>query len=128
MFLNGRKVKLPFGSYYVSNADMDSKNIIWEGGLTRVIDLECLDYENPASDVMQLALQWSGIVTCEMDIIDIAYTWLEWLKYNIQKVLGSCINESKRKLGVCEVKNTIERIVYIKTLEPQIKNIFNNFN
>lgn len=63
-----------------------------------------------------------------MDIIDIAYTWLEWLKYNIQKVLGSCINESKRKLGVCEVKNTIERIVYIKTLEPQIKNIFNNFN
>lgn len=93
-----------------------------------VIYMECLDYENPASDVMQLALQWSGIVTCEMDIIGSAYTWLEWLKYNIQRALGSCIDESERKLGVCEVKNTIERIAYIKPLEPQIKNIFNNSN
>ena len=128
IFLNGRKVKLQFGSFYVSNAYMDSNNIIWEDGLPLVIDMECLDYENPASDLMQLALQWAGIVTCEMDIIGSAYTWLEWLKYNIQRALGSCINESERKLGVCEVKNTIERIAYIKTLEPQIKNIFNNSN
>lgn len=52
----------------LSNEDMDPKNIMWDNGIPWMIDLECLDYGNPISHAMQLALQWSGIVTCEMDI------------------------------------------------------------
>lgn len=78
---------------------------MWENGHPWVIDLECLDYGNPASHALQLALQWSGIVTCDLDVdkmtaffngyleaydncfrgysdvVGVAYTWIEWLDY-----------------------------------------------
>ena len=52
----------------ISNEDMDPKNIMWNDGKPYLIDLECLDYGNPVSHVLQLALQWSGITTCNMDV------------------------------------------------------------
>ena len=52
----------------ISNEDMDPKNVMWENTNPRVIDLECLDYGNPVSHVLQLALQWSGITTCNIEI------------------------------------------------------------
>lgn len=97
-----------------------------------MIDLECLDYGNPMSHVMQLALQWSGIVTHEMDmdkmiaffdgyleaydncfrgysdVAGVAYTWVEWLEYNIQRALGKCVDEAERDLGISEVQNTMD--------------------
>ncbi len=146
--LNRARASLP-DLLCVSNEDMDPKNIMWENGNPWVIDLECLDYGNPISHALQLALQWSGIVTCEMDIdkmtaffngyleaydncfrgyrdvVGVAYTWIEWLEYNIQRALGSCIDEAERKLGISEIRNTIDRIKYIHTMEPQIKEALN---
>lgn len=129
----------------ISDEDMDPKNIMWEHGEPKVIDLECLDYGNPVSHVMQLALQWAGIVNCELDtdkmvaffdgyleaydncfrnyadVTGVAYTWVEWLEYNIQRALGSSMDEAERKLGAGEVRNTIGRIAYIHQAEPQIR-------
>ena len=142
--LNKARASLPH-VLCLSNEDMDPKNVMWDNGTPWVIDLECLDYGNPASHVMQLALQWAGIVTCEMDIdrmiaffdgylevydncfrgyadiVGVAYTWLDWLEYNVQRALGNCMDEAERELGISEVKNTIHRIAYIRKMEPQIR-------
>jgi len=142
--LNRARTLLP-AMLCISNEDMDPKNIMWDNGTPWVIDLECLDYGNPVSHAMQLALQWSGIVTCEMDIdkmlaffegyleaydncfrsyadvVGVAYTWIEWLEYNIKRALGNCIDEAERALGISEVRNTINRIEYIHRMEPKIK-------
>lgn len=129
----------------ISNEDMDPKNIMWENGNPWVIDLECLDYGNPVSHVLQLALQWSGITTCSIDIekmlaffdgyleaydncfrayssvFGVAYTWVEWLEYNIRRALGMCADEAEREMGISEVKNTIARIQYVRSCEKEIK-------
>ena len=52
----------------MSDEDMYPKNIMWNNGEPWVIDLECLDYGNPISHTLQLALQWSGIVTCDIKV------------------------------------------------------------
>ncbi len=129
----------------ISDEDMDPKNIMWDKGNPWVIDLECLDYGNPISHALQLALQWAGIATCNMDIekmiaffdgylaaydncfraysgvFGLAYTWVEWLEYNIQRALGACVDEAERMLGISEVRNTVDRIKYIKNIEREIK-------
>lgn len=46
----------------LSNEDMDPKNVMWENGSSWVIDLECLEYGNPMSHAVVLALQWAGTV------------------------------------------------------------------
>ena len=129
----------------MSNEDMDPKNIMWDNGRPWVIDLECLDYGNPISHALQLSLQWSGITTCNMDVekmvaffhgyldaydncfrgysgvFGLAYTWVEWLEYNIRRALGECVDETEKTMGISEVRNTIDRIKYIRTIEKNIK-------
>lgn len=146
--LNKARTSLP-DILCLSNEDMDPKNIMWDNGNPWVIDLECLDYGNPISHAMQLALQWAGIVTCEMDmdkmtaffdgyleaydncfrgycdVAGVAYTWVEWLEYNIQRALSNCMDEAERELGISEVRNTMDRIKYIHKMEPQIKEALN---
>lgn len=134
----------------ISNEDMDPKNIMWNDGKPYVIDLECLDYGNPISHVLQLSLQWSGITTCDLevgkiaaffrgymkaydngfraysDVFGLAYTWVEWLEYNIQRALGACVDEEERMMGLSEVRNTVDRINYIRSMEEEIKGVFDN--
>ena len=129
----------------ISDEDMDPKNVMWENGKPLVIDLECLDYGNTASHVLQLALQWSGITTCNLKlnlvrsffegyhqaydngfhdyqkILGLAYTWIEWLEYNIQRALGACTDEAERQMGVEQVVQTINRIKYLREKEDDIK-------
>ena len=129
----------------ISDEDMDPKNVMWENGKPLVIDLECLDYGNPASHVLQLALQWSGITTCNLKlnnlksffagyhkaydngfhdyakIFGLAYTWIEWLEYNIQRTLGTCTDEAERQMGIEQVLQTINRIKYLREMEDVIK-------
>ena len=129
----------------ISDEDMDPKNVMWENGKPLIIDLECLDYGNPASHVLQLALQWSGITTCNLKlnlvrsffegyhkaydngfheyqkIFGLAYTWIEWLEYNIQRSLGACADEAEKQMGVEQVQQTINRIKYLREKEDLIK-------
>lgn len=142
--LNRARASLP-DVRCVSNEDMDPKNIMWDNENPRVIDLECLDYGNPVSHALQLALQWSGITTCNIDteklaaffdgyleaydncfrsygsVLGLAYTWVEWLEYNIQRALGTCADQAEQSMGISEVRNTVERIRYIRNTEEEIK-------
>ena len=129
----------------ISDGDMDPKNVMWDNGKPVVIDLECLDYGNPVSDVLQLSLQWSGITTCSLNpdllkaffegylnaydngfrdyesILGLAYTWIEWLEYNITRALGCCQDESERETGAAETRNTIKRLQYLRAHQDLIK-------
>ena len=144
--LNRARKNLP-DMIRISDEDMDPKNVMWENDNPYVIDLECLDYGNPISHVLQLALQWSGITTCNIklsyiksffdgyfeaydngfrsysEIFGLAYTWIEWLEFNIVRALGKVSDESERNMGISEVRNTLDRIRYIYNNEKEIKKV-----
>ena len=129
----------------IIDEDMDPKNVMWEKGQPFVIDLECLDFGNPVSSAIQLSLQWAGITLCDFDlekqkaffqgyfqaydngfrdyksVFGLTYTWIEWLEYNIKRALGDCQDKAEQELGLTEVKNTINRIKYIRKMEDKIK-------
>ena len=54
-------------------------------------------------------------------MLGLAYTWIEWLEYNITRALGECRDESERETGISEVRNTISRIRYIREAEDRIR-------
>ena len=130
----------------ISNDDMDPKNIMWNQGEPFVIDLECLDYSNPISSCLDLSLQWAGIVNEKFNsdnmeafykgylsaydngfrsydkLYGIAYTWLEWLEYNLKRALGiEGTTDEDINLGASETINTISRIKYLHSLEKDIQ-------
>lgn len=145
--MNQARILLPDLSC-ISDEDMDPKNVMWTNGNPYVIDLECLDRGNPISHSLQLSLQWSGITTCSLDlektkaflggyretfdcgecsyrkVFGLAYTWVEWLQYNIERALQiHCMDEAEKRMGISEVKNTIRRIRYLREKEEEIKAI-----
>lgn len=147
--LNRARAALP-DVLCVSNEDMDPKNVMWDNGTPWAIDLECLSYGNPISHVLQLALQWAGSTNCAIklermvaffegylekydncfrgygNVFGLSYTWVEWLEYNIQRALGACVDEVERQMGISEVKNTIARIAYLRSMEEEIKEALGN--
>lgn len=142
--MNSARKYLP-GIECIIDEDMDPKNVMWLNDEPVVIDLECLDYGNPVSSAIQLSLQWAGITTCSLDlqkmkaffegylesydngfnkyaeVFGLAYTWVEWLEYNINRALGYCVDENERQLGISEVNNTVARIKYIYEVEDEVK-------
>lgn len=135
----------------ISNDDMDPKNIMWYEGDAYVIDLECLGYSNPISSCLDLALQWAGTVNgkfCKDNLeaffqgylksydngfrsydklIGIAYTWIEWLEYNIKRALGLVSQDADEMgLGEAETENTINRIKYLATIEDEVCKVLKN--
>lgn len=129
----------------ICNGDMDSKNVMWEDGNPYIIDLECLDYGNPYWDMFQLALSWSGNVTCNIDYelleafiksyyqtyknnkVDCTtfygggFGWLWWLEYNVKRALMiECTDEEERKMGISEVYGTIHRITYYHSIKEEM--------
>ena len=149
--LNEARKKLP-AMEAISNDDMDPKNIMWYKGEPFVIDLECLGYSNPIASCLDLSLQWAGTVNEKYssenlisfyngylsaydngfrsydELYGIAYTWVEWLEYNLKRALGmEGTNDEDIKCGVAEVVNTIGRISYLHSLEKEMYAVLNNF-
>ena len=131
----------------ISDEDMDPKNVMWENGQASVIDLECLEYGNPVSHALQLSLQWAGITSCDIkldhigaffdaylkeynngfrrypEVFGIAYTWLEWLAYNLSRALDDDLDDNEKRMGINEVKNTLKRIQCLYNNESEIKRV-----
>lgn len=53
----------------------------------------------------------------------LAYTWLEWLEYNLRRALGECADENEKMIGVAEAKNTLDRICCLHENESDIKRV-----
>ena len=134
----------------ICHNDMDSKNVLWIGDEFKLIDLECLGYSNPYLELFELALCWSGYEECNIDFnlfytfiksyfdntnLDTNVDWealyysnngrLGWLEYNIKRALMlECDNEEEQQLGISEVKETVEHIMYYDKVKDEIlKNI-----
>ena len=142
--LREARAALP-GIECIVNEDMDPKNVMWDGEQPAVIDLECLKYGNPVSSAMQLSLQWAGGTICDLDfgkleaffngyleaydngfraydqVFGLAYTWIEWLEYNIKRALNQNLDETERELGRSEVRHTLARIRYLRDMEDRIQ-------
>lgn len=129
----------------VSNADMDSKNVMWRDGEALVIDLECLDYGQPAWDMFSLALSWSGLVLCKMDyerlrafiggyeeengplgvemkdLYGAGFSWLEWLEYNVRRAAGAEASDAEeQEMGLKEAEQTLRRIGYYASVRDEM--------
>ena len=52
----------------ICDGDMDCKNVLWIDDKPYIIDLECLDFGNPLTEMFQLALSWAGGTVCELDL------------------------------------------------------------
>ena len=128
----------------VCHNDMDRKNVLWSGENFRIIDLECLDYGNPFMELFELALCWSGIESGRIDfdlfrsflkgyesgggeipkdpeiLYDSNIGRLEWLEYNIKRVLGIDCGEDEREMGLRQARETICLLVYYSEMKEQI--------
>lgn len=130
----------------ICHNDMDSKNILWLGDEFKLIDLECLGYSNPYLELFELALCWSSYEICDIDFerfniffkayfantnLDTNIDWtimyysnygrLEWLEYNIKRALMlECDTDEEQQLGISEVKETVEHIIYYDRMKNDI--------
>ena len=130
----------------VCHNDLDSKNVLWINDDFKIIDLESLDYSNPYLELFLLALCWSGYESCNINFelfktfldsyfeksklsrnIDWEVLYyanngrLEWLEYNIKRALMlETDSEEEQQLGINEVKETIERVVYYDLVKEEI--------
>ena len=130
----------------ICHNDMDSKNVMWLNDDYKLIDLECLGYSNPYLELYELALCWSGYEKCNIDFskfsaffqayientkLDMNVDWeaiyyanngrLKWLEFNIKRSLMiDCDTEEEKQIGINEVKETIEHVVYYDKIKDEI--------
>jgi len=129
----------------ICNADMDAKNVLWQGDKPLVIDLECLEIGNPVNDLVQLSLSWAGGVLCQINmprleaflrayqqlnplpttdweaLTGLGFAWLDWLHYNLRRACGlTGASTEEQQLGLQEACNTLERIRYYALVRPQL--------
>lgn len=137
----------------VSNGDMDSKNVLWIDNKPKIIDLECLSYGNPFTELFQLALCWCGYEQCRINYNllgvffksyiseygtvnagweDLYYSntgRLEWLEYNVKRaLLIECQDKAEQKLGVNQVKETIKHVVYYENEKENLLSFLASIN
>jgi Ser/Thr protein kinase RdoA (MazF antagonist) len=129
----------------ICNADMDSKNVLWEQNRPLIIDLECLETGNPVNDLIQLSLSWAGGTVCRFDygrlrafltayrqrkalppmdwssLTGLGFSWLDWLHYSLRRAFGETGgDDAERQLGLTQAVETLERIRYFASEEAQV--------
>ncbi|HEV8191564.1 MAG TPA: phosphotransferase, partial [Ktedonobacterales bacterium] len=118
----------------ISHRDLDQKNVLWPDDHSAVIvDWESAGAINPAIELADVALTWSGLTVGEPDLNvfqavlagyrstgavlrdeprDVLYAtlahWLSWLKFNIQRSLGeAAAPPAERESGTREASDTL---------------------
>lgn len=128
----------------ICHNDMDCKNVLWNGNDYRIIDLECLSYNNPFMELFELALCWSEYEDCQIDFRlfqaflqgyknaggELPTDWetlydcnngrLEWLEYSIKRVLGIDCGNDEKEIGIKQVEETLQHIMYYSEMKKQI--------
>ncbi len=137
--------------FSICHNDMDPKNVMWLNNDYKIIDLECLGYNNPYLELYELALCWSGYEKCDINFdlfktffrayfdntkLDKNVDWesiyyanngrLEWLEFNIKRSLMiDCDTKEEQEIGLNEVKETIEHVVYYDKVKNEILSTIN---
>ncbi len=131
-----------FKTRVISHRDLDQKNVLWPDKHSPVIvDWESAGMINPALELADVALNWSGLTVGEPDqnifnaVLagyrsvgatihdeprDVLYAnlahWLSWLKFNIQRSLGDAATTSaERDIGTREAVDTLALVQRLAT-------------
>ncbi|KTD24973.1 aminoglycoside phosphotransferase [Legionella lansingensis] len=123
----------------VSHGDLDQKNVLWdENDFPFLIDWESARKLNPTYEIINCALDWSGITTqlfnkslfikmlkayafaggaINKDHLEAAFygvlgNWLNWLIYNIERAFSS--EREQRDIGIQQVFQVLPTILRVK--------------
>ena len=135
------------GKTVVSHGDLDQKNVLWDNdAIPYLIDWESARKLNPIYEIINAALDWSGIIknfdektffamieaykndkdlfnlqNLEAAFNGVLGNWINWLVYNIKR---SCNDKDleQRVLGVEQLNQTIPIILNLQLLAPELIN------
>lgn len=131
----------------VSHGDLDQKNVLWDNdAMPYLIDWESARKLNPIYEIINAALDWSGIIkkfneniffamieaykngkdlfnlqNLEAAFNGVLGNWINWLVYNIKRSFSEKDLE-QRALGIEQVNQTIPIILNIQLLAPELIN------
>lgn len=133
----------------VSHGDIDQKNVIWRDlKHPLIIDWESIGKVNPGLELMDAILNWSGLVSGQIDndsvkafidgynsigipIMDSGeevlrgcmIKWLSWLEFNMKRAIHSGDKE-EQYLGFTQTQNTIRSLKLISDNFETLKSLF----
>lgn len=129
----------------ISHGDLDQKNVLWDGaGKPLVIDWESARLLNPTYELLQTALEWSGISrqfdpslfvailkayqqagnVIERKFVEPALhcimgDWLNWLMYVVDRAANTS-NPAKRKRGTDQFDLVFPTLIRLQQLFPAL--------
>lgn len=127
----------------MTHGDLDQKNVLWdEQQAPIVIDWEAATFVNPSYDLINVAFNWSGIITEKFDqelflkmidayqkaggvidqqilpaAFDGACSWLHWLIYNVERACATEASEQKT-IGIAQVIQTLDALLHMRQVTP----------
>ena len=138
----------------ISHGDLDQKNVLWdENDKPILIDWESAGKLNPAQEIIDAALDWSGIISKNSDrelfiqmiqsyqnfggyldreMVEAAFwgvcgNWINWMVYNLQR---SCKlddnNLDQQSLGVEQVHKDFDTLIRVESLIPELTKMIIN--
>ncbi|HDV5710259.1 TPA: phosphotransferase [Legionella pneumophila] len=131
----------------ISHGDLDQKNVLWDSSKKPIlIDWESAHKLNPTYEIVNAALDWSGITTqldknlfgkmlraykeaggvIDKDIVEAAFfgvlgNWINWMVYNIQRAANHRVPE-QQKIGMEQVIQVLPTVLRLKSLIPELVN------
>jgi thiamine kinase-like enzyme len=129
----------------LSHGDLDPKNVLWtDKNVPLLVDWESARKLNPTYDIVNTALDWSGITTdfkinlfhkmlesysaagglIEKRSIKAAFygvmgNWINWMVYNINRVINA-VDVEEKNIGIEQVMQVLPTIIRVKTLMPDL--------
>lgn len=134
------------GELVISHRDMDQKNVLWtENNNPAIIDWEAAGPTNPAVELFDTALNWSGMAVddeglksfeifikgyrseadppltdADTAFIGIIGNWMEWLEFNLQRATDDSYDAEEKQLGEREVSSTMRTILSLHSRSREL--------
>lgn len=135
----------------VSHGDLDQKNVLWDANDTPfLIDWESARKLNPTYEIINAALDWSGITTenfnqslfnkmlnayiqaggnIDKNLIEAALyavlgNWINWLIYNIERACNLNNNDEQRNMGIEQVHQVLPTLIRLQDKIPTLISFF----
>ncbi len=129
----------------IGHGDLDQKNVLWtDKNKPLLIDWESARKLNPTYEIVNAALDWSGITTdlkidlfhkmltsysqssglIEKRMVEAAFygvmgNWINWMVYNINRAVNQTDLEQKN-IGIEQVMQVLPTILRVKILMPEL--------
>ena len=134
----------------VSHRDMDQKNILWTNDdEPLIIDWEAAGMTNPAMELFDTALNWSGRAETDEGVeafssfihgyrnirsapetdgktafLGIIGNWLAWIEYNMRRSIGDHFDREEKLIGAKEVSSTLKTLISLFSCRDELTNLY----